>query len=68
MRLGIGGPVGGDFRLRLVGYKIVDANRVEIAGASLTSDLLNPVPEPSVVLLVAGGLVAFYRRCRMSRA
>ena len=62
--LAAGGPVGGDFRLRLLGYKIVDVNGNEIADASLTSDLLNPVPEPGTLLVVAGGVAAALARRR----
>jgi hypothetical protein len=57
-----GGPVGGDFRLRLVGYRIVDATGVDIDGASLSSDLLNPVPEPGTALISVVALTAFLRR------
>jgi hypothetical protein len=60
--LAAGGPVGGDFRLRLVGYRIVDATGVDIDGASLSSDLLNPVPEPGTALLSVVALTAFLRR------
>ncbi|BCS35082.1 hypothetical protein TBR22_A43080 [Luteitalea sp. TBR-22] len=57
-----GGPVGGDIRLRLAGYRIVDANGDDIDGASLTSDLLNPVPEPAGLALAAVGLATALRR------
>lgn len=60
--LAAGGDVGGDFRLRLLGYKIVDVNGNEIADVSVTSDLLNPVPEPATLLVVAGGLAAALAR------
>jgi len=65
--LAAGGPVGGDFRLHLLGYKIVDVNGNEIADASLTSDLLNPVPEPATLLILAGGLTAALARRRGRR-
>ncbi len=67
--LAAGGPVGGDFRLRLEGYRIVDANGVDIDGASLASDLLNPapVPEPATLLVTAAGLAAVLRRRVASR-
>ncbi len=67
--LAAGGPIGGDFRLRLEGYRIVDANGVDIDRASLTSDLLNParVPEPATLLVTAAGLAAVLRRRATSR-
>ena len=67
--LAAGGPVGGDFRLRLDSYRIVDATGADIDGASLTSDLLNPVPvpEPATLLVTAAGLAAVLRRRVTSR-
>lgn len=60
--LAAGGPVGGDFRLRLAGYRIVGANGDDIQGASLESDLLNPVPEPTSLVLSAAAVALGLRR------
>ncbi|MCU0806040.1 MAG: PEP-CTERM sorting domain-containing protein [Burkholderiales bacterium] len=51
--LAAGGPVNGDFTMRIAGYKIVDANGNVIPGAMLDSSLFRTVPEPSSLLLLA---------------
>jgi hypothetical protein len=53
-----GGPVNGDFTMRIAGYKIVDGNGNVIPGATLDSSLFRTVPEPSSLLLLALALGA----------
>ena len=55
------GSVSADFRLRLLGFSVVDANGNDISGAVVHSDLA-PVPEPAVGALLLLGLAALRRR------
>lgn len=56
------GSVSADFRTRLIGFSVVDANGNAIDGAVVDSDLA-PVPEPAAgALLLLGLLAARHRR------
>lgn len=57
------GSVSADFRLRLLGFSVVDANGNDISGAVVHSDLA-PVPEPAVSALLLLGVMALRRRRR----
>jgi hypothetical protein len=55
------GSVSADFRLRLLGFSVVDGAGNDIPGAVVDSDLI-PVPEPAAGVLVLLGLAALRRR------
>lgn len=57
------GEVGADFRLRFLGFSVVDVNGNDIRGATVHSDLA-PVPEPATALMVLFGFAALRRRAR----
>jgi MYXO-CTERM domain-containing protein len=57
------GSVSADFRVRLLGFSVVDGAGNDIPGAVVQSDL-TPVPEPAAGALVLLGLAALRRRYR----
>ena len=57
------GSVSADFRVRVLGFSVVDGAGNDIPGAVVHSDL-TPVPEPAAGALVLFGLAALRRRYR----